>query len=483
MSCSANDLVFLVRVTIAGKDYLGVFDTGATISIVPRQILARLSMGTSRPTVAIRMGDGRVAHSVGDCVLEVPMGWKTISHPFYVMDTEAFDFVLGTDFLTQHPEILSLTLQSPYVLWVDHGGGREAVPLEHADTSSRHLRVMKEEGEASNLSQERAAHVGERELESQAPQEVMAAVPQMDPGLHRPSPHAFRRAERAELRRSGSLKPAWNAAEPDGGESLPVTITGEEPSSQLLAASKLVDYQLDKKVLVEALREMGFTLEDVNVELFATRRQHVLDLYCSPGVNSAYKFYWAALGLCYGNPRFSDLGKVLTKAAWERARLLLCTPDCGASGGNKYWKTLLDHMRITTVQLPDAEIYVPPGGKKPMKRPGWSSSMTLIDGDLSPVPWEDLDPQLLQEIQDESKGYTLRVLRDRLHPHPQVYTTSGGLPYDVPKPSTEEEATSQRGTEVLSDCGLSELPSSIHSEAGDDRLHDAFYVQTAMEEV
>ena len=39
----------------------------------------------------------------------------------------------------------------------------------------------------------------------------------MDPGLHRPSPHAFGRAERAGLRGSGSLKSAWNAAEPDEG--------------------------------------------------------------------------------------------------------------------------------------------------------------------------------------------------------------------------------------------------------------------------
>ena len=118
----------------------------------------------------------------------------------------------------------------------------------------------------------------------------------MYPGLHRPSPHAFGRAERAGLRGSGSLKSAWNAAEPDEVENKPKTTTGED-LSKLLAASKLEDYQLDKNILVAALKEMGFTLEDVNVELFATQRQHVLDLYCSPGMNSAYKFYWAALGL------------------------------------------------------------------------------------------------------------------------------------------------------------------------------------------
>ena len=40
------------------------------------------------------------------------------------MDTEAFDFVLGTDFFVQHSQIQSLTLQAPYLLHVNHGSAR-----------------------------------------------------------------------------------------------------------------------------------------------------------------------------------------------------------------------------------------------------------------------------------------------------------------------------------------------------------------------
>ena len=61
------------------------------------------------------------------------MGSRTIAHRFYVMDTEAFDFVLGTDFFITHSEIQSLTLQVPYLLYVDHGNGRESVPLEQSE--------------------------------------------------------------------------------------------------------------------------------------------------------------------------------------------------------------------------------------------------------------------------------------------------------------------------------------------------------------
>ena len=38
-------------------------------------------------TAAIRMGDGHVVHSCGDCEVEVPMGSQTIAHWLYVMDT------------------------------------------------------------------------------------------------------------------------------------------------------------------------------------------------------------------------------------------------------------------------------------------------------------------------------------------------------------------------------------------------------------
>ena len=71
-------------------------------------------------TAAIRMGDGHVVHSCGDCEVDVPMGPGSIAQRFYVMDTEVFDLVLGTDFFAEHLQSLSLTLQAPYVLHVDH---------------------------------------------------------------------------------------------------------------------------------------------------------------------------------------------------------------------------------------------------------------------------------------------------------------------------------------------------------------------------
>ena len=185
--------------------------------------------------------------------------------------------VLGTDFFVQHSQIQSLTLQAPYLLYVDHGSGRESVPLEQSEHTSSYLRLSK-----------------------------------------------------------------------------------EEPSN-MMAASKTEDYQLLGEVLDQGLKELGYSREDLSVELFASDKQHVLDLYCSKGKNCSYKFYWPSFGMAYGNPRFSELGKVLTKVALERSRMVLCSPDWGAHGGNEYWRTLLDKLTISSVRLPDEAIYVPLG--------------------------------------------------------------------------------------------------------------------------
>ena len=37
------------------------------------------------------------------------------------------------------------------------------------------------------------------------------------------------------------------------------------------------------------------------MKLFDSNKQHVLDLYCSKGQITSYKFSWPALGMAYGS--------------------------------------------------------------------------------------------------------------------------------------------------------------------------------------
>ena len=389
--------MFWVRIRLGGREYLGVLDTGATISIVAKKSLPCGSLKNTMTTAAIRMGDGHVVHSCGDCEMEVPMGSRTIAHRFNVMDTEAFDFVLGTDFFVQHSQIQSLTLQAPYLLYVDHGSGRESVPLEQSEHTSSYLRLSK-----------------------------------------------------------------------------------EEPSN-MMAASKTEDYQLLGEVLDQGLKELGYSREDLSVELFASDKQHVLDLYCSKGKTCSYNFYWPSFRIAYRNPRFSELGKVLTKVALERSPMVLCSPDWGAHGGNEYWRNLLDRLTISSVRLPDEAIYVPLGRKTPIGKPGWGSMLSVVDGGLTSIPSEDLDPTLVQAIQRESDGLALGDLKDRLRPQDAVETTPGGDEYVVTDTNAPNCPCHVPVPDGVSECGLSELPSSIHSD--DETEHDAFFVQTCVEEV
>ena len=195
--------MFWVCIRLGGHEYLGLLDTGSTISIVAKNILPCGSLKNTMTTAAIPMGDGHVVHSCGDCEVEVPLGSRNIAHRFYVMNTEAFDFVLGTDLFVQHSQIQLLTLQVPYLLYVDHGSSRESVPLEQSENTWSYLRVS------------------------------------------------------------------------------------EEGPSNMMAASKTEDYQLFGEVLDQGLKELGYSREDLSVDLFASDKQHVLDLYCSKGKTAA----------------------------------------------------------------------------------------------------------------------------------------------------------------------------------------------------
>ena len=107
--------------------------------------------------------------------------------------------------------------------------------------------------------------------------------------------------------------------------------------------------------------------------------------------------------------------------------------------------------------------------------------VSVVDRSLAPVPWEDLDPTLVQEVQRESNGYTLDVLKDRLRPRDVVETTPGGDEYVLPDAAAPNVPCNVTNPHVVSQCGLSELPSSIHFE--DETYHDAFFVQTRVEKV
>ena len=261
---------------IGDQVFRAVLDTGATLSILARRLLKTFK---KTKTVAIRVGDGCTIHSLGGVDVTICLGDETVTQHCRVLDTDAFDIVIGTDFLRRNPQVKMLSLHKPYSLHCDFGSGLFSVPLE--------LSGRKESG--------------------------------------------LRYAAKTNYRTE--------------------------------------NYQLARHVLENGLAALQVNLDEIQVELFASQQQHIMQLYCSKQLNNAFRFFRKAMGLAYANPPFSLPAKVLTKIAYEGGRVVMCTPDWGCSGEHAYWRRMLDRMTVGRVQLPDGPIYVPEDSDTAMQAP------------------------------------------------------------------------------------------------------------------
>ena len=124
---------------------------------------------------------------------------------------------------------------------------------------------------------------------------------------------------------------------------------------------------------------------------------------------------------------------------------------------------------------------MPLGCKTPIRKPDWGIMLSVVDGGLTSIPWEDLDLTLVRAIQRESDGLTLGDLKDRLRPQDAIETIPSGDEYVVTNTNAPHSPCRVPVPDGVSECGLSEHPSSIHSD--DETEHDAFCVQTCVEEV
>ena len=91
-------------------------------------------------TVAIRVGDGGTIHSLGGVDVTICLGDKTVTQHCRVLETDAFDIVIGTDFLRRNPQVKMLSLRRPYSLHCDFGSRLFSVPLELSGQKDSGLR-------------------------------------------------------------------------------------------------------------------------------------------------------------------------------------------------------------------------------------------------------------------------------------------------------------------------------------------------------
>ena len=236
---------FWSLVKIGDHVFRAVLDTGATLSLVARRLLKTFKR---TKTVAIRVGDWRTIHSLGAVDVTICHADVTLTQHCRVLDTDAFDIVIGTDFLRRNPKVKVLSLQRAYSLHCNFGSGLFSISLELSRRKESRLRY--------------AANTNYR----------------------------------------------------------------------------TENYQLALHVLEDGLAALQVSLDEIQVELFAGRQQHIMQYYCSKHLNNTFRFFWKAIGLAYANPPFSLLAKVLSKIAYEGGRAVMCTPDWGCSGEHADWR-------------------------------------------------------------------------------------------------------------------------------------------------
>ena len=341
--------------------YKAVLDTGAMLSVVARGLLKQARIRRTK-TVAIRVRDGRTIRSLGGVDVTVCLGQEQVTQHCKVLDTEAFDIVIGTDFLRRNPQVKLVSSQRPYALHCDFGSGLFSVPLELSGRKEFGLRYVN-------------------------------------------------RSYQTE------------------------------------------DHQLVWPVLENGLAALQVGLNEVQVELFASKEQHIMQLYCSRYLKNAYRSYWRSMELCYSNARFSQLAKVLTQIAPKGAREILCTPDWGTTGEHAYWRRLLDRMTVGRTGLTNGPIYVPEDSQKTTPAPEWGSFLSIVDGSLNPVPVSDLDQVVFKELMAENRGLTLVDPKKRSESS-SVTTMSGEC-------SAEQETPAVSTPLADADDHLSDIASAI----------------------
>ena len=70
---------------------------------------------------------------------------------------------------------------------------------------------------------------------------------------------------------------------------------------------------------------------------------------------------------------------------------------------------------------------MPLGRKTPIEKPRWGYMLSVVEGGLTPIPWEDLDSALVQALQRESDGLTFGDLKNGLRPQDAIETIPGGI--------------------------------------------------------
>ena len=134
-------MVFGLTVETCDHVYKAVLDKRDTLSIVARGLRKEAKIGKSK-TFAIRVVDGRTIHSLAGVDMTAGVGNEKVTKPWRILDTDAFDIVIGIDFGRRNPKVKLLSLPRPSTLHCIFRSGFFYVPLELSEHREHSLSYM-----------------------------------------------------------------------------------------------------------------------------------------------------------------------------------------------------------------------------------------------------------------------------------------------------------------------------------------------------
>ena len=91
--------------------------------------------------------------------------------------------------------------------------------------------------------------------------------------------------------------------------SVPLELSGRKESGlrYVNRSYRTQNYQLVRPILENRLAALQVDLNEVQGELFASKEQRILQLYCSPYLNNTYRFYRKSMGCAMLSPNSLNL--------------------------------------------------------------------------------------------------------------------------------------------------------------------------------
>ena len=131
--------------------------------------------------------------------------------------------------------------------------------------------------------------------------------------------------------------------------------------------------------------------------------------------NSAWAYDWGKLTqgntILWANPPFDDLRKTVLKACLEPCRMVLVAPNWQKGD----WKEILDRIKVKEIFY-DASQPIFERNKDSTLLPGrhWGVKVYYFDTQKTPVQKGELDPVIVEEIENDSMGWGLEELEQNL---------------------------------------------------------------------